>query len=632
MRTDLERQFILKITVILVLLMTFLALGGCGRESKPLETNPRTERSLKHGPVIGATGENGGHQWLGIPYAKPPVNDRRWAPPVAPAGWSDTLTATKHGNPCPQLASRLGGVQTADQGTPVGSEDCLYLDVYAPSFQPEQVPDGNEQLPVMVWIHGGGNVIGHTKLYDGSRLASKQNVIVVAVQYRLGPLGWFRHPSLRGPGTSPAERSGNFALLDLIQSLKWVRENIASFGGDPNTVTVFGESAGGRNVYNLMLSPLAEGLFDRAIVQSGVLATTKPSLGEKYEQNGGHNNSSREVLIRLLQEDGRAESAPEARKILESMGSDSTESYLKKQPPKDLMRAIEASELGMPMDPPRVFADGVVLPETDPLKVFKNPGSFNNVPLITGTNRDETKIFLSQDPAWVDRFLGLIPQLKEPDLYDMVAEYSSNQWKGNAVDRPATVLSQSGSTVYGYRFDWDEFPSLMGADLSKILGASHGFEIPFVFGDFSFGGGASDFLFTEANRTGRLQLSKQMRSYWAEFARSGSPTKSGMKLPTWPQWTAKNSRYIVFDSPTDGGIRVGSETYDPEKLLQVVEEDDRLANQRQRCVVYRAMATYVGHFDRERYNSLSQCEVFPWMNYPWRDQPTPDGTPIGSVR
>lgn len=598
-----------------------LLLIGCAKTPEKRSPEPDSARTTEEGPVVGTAGQHGGHQWLGIPYAQPPVGENRWAEPKPPESRSDTVLADEYASPCPQLASRLGGVQTAREGTPVGSEDCLYLDVYAPEYKPEERPHGSDRLPVMVWIHGGGNVIGHTGLYDASRLASEQNVIVVAVQYRLGPLGWFRHPALRGPNASKAEQSGNFALLDLIRSLKWIRDNVTEFGGDPENVTVFGESAGGRNVYNLMLSPLAEGLFDRAIVQSGVLATTQPDRAEQFVTEGGHHNSSREVLIRLLHDDDRVQNREEARSKLKSMDSESVESYLRSRSPEQLMAAVEDSELGMPMDPARVFADGTVLPDEDPRGIFRDPARYNDVPIITGTNRDETKIFLSQDDRWMTRILGFYPSLYEPDLYEIVAEYTSRQWKAHAVDQPADVLSQSQGNVYGYRFDWDEFPSFLGADLSKILGASHGFEIPFVLGDFGFGGEMADYLFTESNRTGREELSKKMRAFWASFARTGRPEISSNNVQSeWSEWkTSKDdSKYIVFDTPEDGGLRMTSETHHIDRLLKRVRSDDRLVNQRQRCVVYRSLAMYVGHFDREDYEAIEVCEEYDWMDYPWR--------------
>src|SRR5262249_2311693 len=158
-------------------------------------------------------------------------------------------------------------------------------------------------LPVMVWIHGGGNTIGHAGFYEGGNLAASEKLVVVTVQYRLGPFGWMRHAALREGATSDAERSGNFATLDLIQALTWVHDNISAFGGDPDKVTIFGESAGGQNVYTLLLAPQARGLFQRAIVESGGLWPTTPAEAENLADAAepGQAQSSNEILLRLLQ-------------------------------------------------------------------------------------------------------------------------------------------------------------------------------------------------------------------------------------------------------------------------------------------------------------------------------------------
>lgn len=602
--------------VLLLVLVT-----GCAREETgPLPTAEESVRELSSGPVVGAKGHYGGHQWLGLRYAQPPEGPLRWKAPRPPKDGSGTDTAVEHASPCPQLASPFGGVARLEKGTPVGDEDCLALDVYAPAFDTGSVPSGNEQLPVMVWIHGGGNVVGHTGIYDGSRLANEQNVIVVAIQYRLGPLGWFRHPALRKSDTSRAEASGNFALLDTIRALEWVHNNVDRFGGNPENVTIFGESAGGRNVYNLMLSPLAEGLFDRAIVQSGVLGTTAPSKGENFRDNGGDTHSSREILLRLLRRDGRASDRTSARTALANMSEKEIATYLREQSPAELMEVYGPNELGLQIDPPRVFADGHTLPAEDPRKVLSDPERYNDVPLVTGTNRDETRLFMSQDERWIRKWLWLLPRHREKELYHPVAEYTSNLWKANAVDQPAGTMVASGRDhVYAYRFDWDELPTILGTDLSSMIGAGHGLEIPFVFGHYDLGSEQAEQLFTEANRPGRRELSKKMREYWANFARSGDPNDPNRtRWSPWRNRPGENGRYLILDTEADGGLRMGSRTYSTEELREQIDTDSRLENQRERCVVRRAMAGSVGNVTRNDYENTEECRAYPWDEYPWR--------------
>jgi para-nitrobenzyl esterase len=200
--------------------------------SKQDDTLVRTDA----GAYVGGISENKARTWLGIPYAKPPIGDLRWRA-TEPLPYQDsTRTALQHANWCPQLTNGLDGLFGIPKGELRGNEDCLYLDIYAPSDATSR-----SNLPVMFWIHGGSNVWGRTAQYDGSALAQSENVIVVVVQYRLGPLGWFAHPALE-------DGIANFALLDLVQALKWTRQNIRNFGGDPDAVTLFGESAGANNV------------------------------------------------------------------------------------------------------------------------------------------------------------------------------------------------------------------------------------------------------------------------------------------------------------------------------------------------------------------------------------------------
>lgn len=242
-------------------------LVACGHAAPPAPTaDASSTRTTPSGPIVGAAGDAGEHVWRGIPFAQPPTGDRRWraAAPMPP--WTDTREALTVGSPCPQYASPLGGVP-GKEGSVVGSEDCLYLNVYAPRFAAKDVPAGAQRLPVMLWIHGGGNSIGEAGFYHPGKLAADERVIVVTTNYRLGPFGWMRHAALRD-GASLEEQSGNFATLDLIRALQWVHENIAAFGGNPDNVTIFGESAGALSVELLLASPAARGTFDKAIAQS----------------------------------------------------------------------------------------------------------------------------------------------------------------------------------------------------------------------------------------------------------------------------------------------------------------------------------------------------------------------------
>ena len=243
--------------------------------------DPSTRVETAQGAVVGfVEADTGSKVWLGIPFAAPPVGYLRWRAPRPAPAWDAPIEAVTLGSACVQHRNTLADLDDPDEDGVVGSEDCLYLNVYAPAGA-----ESGSSLPVMFWIHGGGNSVGHAGPYHGGTLAEVGDVVVVALNYRLGPFGWFSHPALRDEALVAgddrrwfgADASGNYGTLDLLQGLAWVRENIAAFGGDPDNVTVFGESAGGTNALSLMVSPLAAGMFHRAIVQSGGIQVTPRS-------------------------------------------------------------------------------------------------------------------------------------------------------------------------------------------------------------------------------------------------------------------------------------------------------------------------------------------------------------------
>jgi len=583
--------------------------------------DPTSQRALPAGgDVVGYTGRYGSHVWLGIPYAEPPVGERRWRAPAAATAWSGTREALAFGPHCSQLASAFGGVDDVPAGAVSGSEDCLYLNVYAPRMEPGAVAQA--KLPVMLWIHGGGNVVGLADFYDGGRLSQSQEVIVVTVNYRLGPFGWLRHAALR-EGASPAEQSGNFATLDLVRALEWVRDNAAGFGGDPGNITIFGESAGGHNVFTLLLSPLAKGLFQRAIAESGGTETTPPAEAENFRDDPepGDANSSNEVLARLFVSQDKASDPTSARQTLSTMSAAQIASLLRGATPEQLF-AVYGRDVDEGMiDMPRVFADGVVLPTGDAQQQFAKPDGWNRVPVIAGTNRDENKLFMFMDPIYVKRWFGVLPQVHDPNLYLATADARSAMWKVTGADGPAAAMWTTQPNVFVYRFDWDEEPSPLGLELARYLGAAHGFEIPFVFGHWDLGS-QGNVIYDEANRAGREALSEKMMSYWASFAWTGDPGRGRLRnLPAWSAWDGRSDthKYMILDTEAGGGLRMGSEPVSIESVLAAVDADPRLATQRDRCFVYRELARWGRGFDEQHYSTAGRegCAKYPFDAFPW---------------
>jgi para-nitrobenzyl esterase len=558
--------------------------------------DPATLRRLPAGEVIGRAGRYGGHAWLGLPYAEPPQGELRWRAPQPLLPWTGTREALAFGASCPQPASPVGGDDSAPAGTLVGSEDCLYLNVYAPAFAPAEVPTGAERLPVMVWIHGGGNTIGAARNYDGSRLAATHDRIVVMINYRLGALGWLRHASLR-EGREPAEASGNFGTLDQIHALGWVRDNIGAFGGDPGNVTIFGESAGGQNVLALLVSPLAGGLFHRAISQSGGTWASTPAEAEHLSDDAepGHAQSSGELLLALLQADGQVAGRASAQAALAAMPPAEVATYLRGQPIERLFAAYPPGDERY--DPPRVFRDGAVLPAEPLHQAIGRPGAYHPVPALLGSNRDEQKLFAFVDPSQVRRWFGLIPRVKDPVAYQRDAAYRSRVWKITGVDDLAHRLAgaQPGR-VFAYRFDWDEEPSVLGADLAELIGAAHGLEIAFVFGHWDLGS-AGRILFDAENSPGREALSAQMMSYWAAFAATGDPGQGrDGSLPRWSAWRNEGAKYAVLDTPAGGGVRMAAESERLEDIARAILADPSYEDEAARC---RALAR-LDEWTRER--------------------------------
>ncbi len=608
-------------SAVLLLIATCLLAGAC--RSKPRElfvvpaADQATRRALPAGEVVGGVGRYGAHAWLGIPYAQPPVGPLRWRSPQPMPPWTGTREALASGAACMQAASEFGGTDSAPGGTPTGSEDCLTLNVWAPQFLPDAVPAAGKRLPVMVWIHGGGNTVGTASFYDGGNLATTYGMVVVAIQYRLGPFGWLRHDALRAGAADDVERSGNFGTLDQVRALAWVRENVAAFGGDPDNVTVFGESAGGQNVYMMLLAPQARGLFQRAIVESGGLWAMTLAEAEDFadDPQPGHRQSSNEILLRLLQTDGAPDRAA-ARAKLAAMEPSAVAGWLRAKPANDILLAYDRPPSGL-IDMPRVFRDGVVVPDGDLAERLRQPNGWNRVPVMAGTNRDEQKLFLFPDPTRIHYLLGFLPRFVDEPWYQASAEYLSRLWKVVGADGPAQAMTQNQPGVFLYRFDWDEEPSVLGADLGQMLGAAHAFEIPFVFGHWDLGR-AGNRIFTSANEPGRQALSRAMMSYWAQFARTGNPGKgAGGDLPEWPAWHPTAPSYIVFDTPAGGGIHLVQATETKDRVLADIQADPRLAAPRARCRILRELAAWGRAYGKAEY--AEACPTFPFDGYPWPD-------------
>lgn len=581
----------------------------------PRLADPSARRTTGSGEVVGFADAHETFGWVGIPFAAPPVGELRWRAPQPAPAWEGLREALAPGAPCPQLANLSAGIEGAP-GTAVGSEDCLYLNVWAPRRI-------ERALPVMVWIHGGGNTVGTANTYTTvSTLAGPWKVIAVTVNYRLGPLGWFAHPALGG---SDEDTSGNYGTLDLIAALRWVQENIAAFGGDPNNVTIFGESAGGVNAYALLAAPAARGLFHRAIVQSGLPITVSPAKASAYVDAGAQSKptTSRELVNRLLVAAGEAADRAAAKAKQETMSAAGLAEWLRARSTADLLAPFAGGESPLAMYSwPAQIADGKVLPSEPLIEVLRDPALYHAVPLLIGTNRDEARLFQSFDPRYVKRWFGKIPRIRDPAVYARDADLVSAFWKAVGADEPASRLhAAQGSNVFVYRFDWDELPDTFLVDLRGLFGAAHAFDLGFVLGEagdpLRFLGAA-----TAENAPAREKLAAAMRSYWTQFAYTGAPGRGrDGSLTEWAPWDESATpagAFLVLDTAAGGGIRMMRGRVSADDIRQRLLADPSLASDpRERCRLYVAMflpfADAVGGWNPDEYANFGPqgCRQFP---------------------
>jgi para-nitrobenzyl esterase len=467
------------------------------------------------GPTVAVTGgrvrgtalENGGAVFKGIPYAQPPVADLRWREPMPVKPWAGVRDATAFGATCAQNPAfgRPGSLE----------EDCLFVNVWTPEWP------SHSRRPVMVWIHGGGNYAGTTSdpRMDGERLAH-HGVVLVSLNYRLGSFGFFAHPVLTRE--SPHHASGNQGILDQIAALKWVRDNIARFGGDANNVTIFGESAGSLDVSVLMATPLSKGLFRRAIGQSGavVILNGDPLSRTDAEQDG--------VILAARWGAPSGASASDLRAA--SVG--------------DVLKARNWNG----GDPPSlgIVIDGYAFPEM-PAATF-SAGKAHRVALLLGSNTRDRVFPLPEDlnKAIINAYGPLAARAR--DLYDTAPDplygTPSEQWNTDTTFRCSTVAqlawhAAAGNSVFQY-----EFARVPPG--REPVGATHSSDVAYVFGTLDKGiGGPGGPAAPNAVDT---RLSEQMQQYWTNFAKTGNPNGAG--LPTWPQFDGHQRTYMQL---TDAG-------------------------------------------------------------------------------
>jgi para-nitrobenzyl esterase len=456
--------------------------------------------------------EDGIWRFLGIPYARPPLGGLRWKPPQPVPAWEGVRPCAQFGDSCPQPESDqygLGGL----------GEDCLHLNIWVPRGS------AGERLPVMVWIHGGAFLTGSSSvelhrdeaLYDGSSLA-RQGVIVVTMNYRLGPFGFFAHPILAGE--SSRGLSGNYGLLDQLAALAWVRRNISSFGGDESRLTLFGQSAGASSICYLMVNPLAEGSFERAIIESAPFWIKGIDHPEYQSMEAALENGK--ALVRALGLEGSP-------RLLEEMRSRTYEEI------------IAAAGMGVGLPIPGIHfgpaIDGWLLPDRP--EALLAAGEHHAIDVIAGSTRSEALLMSLALAFNVDEYEGFARSIAEPLAVEALRLFpaSSDEQAPRALNGLITALeftaparfaarcaADAGAKAFLYNFS----PNPTNESRREVC-ACHGSEIPYVFGRLS----------PERGYDSRdMELSSRIMDYWTNFARGGDPNGPG--LPAWPRY-AKES-------------------------------------------------------------------------------------------
>jgi para-nitrobenzyl esterase len=496
----------------------------------------------KYGPIQGNT-NNGVYEFLGIPFARPPIvsstDTLRWKPPLTPQPWITTRLTQQFAPACPQKRFDQGDTTYVIEG----NEDCLYLNVWSPLL------DSNAKLPVLVFIHGGGNqqgaassMSGGTHLYQGRNMAQRGNAVIVTLQYRLGPLGFLVHPAL--DAESPDAISGNYAVLDQILALEWVRDNITQFGGDSDRVMIFGESAGGVNVGNLMMTGKAAGLFHRACIQSAA-----PTL-RNYQTAS---NEGQDFV------NGFISSGTPAQKL----------SYMRLLPPDSLIKDLDSP-----------FSGGVVSAVWGPVldgKLFiKNPmsavmsGQYNKVPLLLGSNADEVSLTApvvvtpAMHTAFVMSTLPAQHQTTALSLYppgsnnsearqSYVAMLSDMQFTSTNRRVAQCVSLNQNEPVWRYLLTYKHSLAVL-----QPYGSYHGMELAYIFNTWENTSLGSGILFKPSDDS----MQNNLLQYWVNFAATGNP--NGVGLVNWPGSSAQNDCYMELKASPIGtqcGIRTAASDF-----------------------------------------------------------------------
>jgi para-nitrobenzyl esterase len=537
------------VATVFILLNSSLAVGA--------DNQPNLIRDTGYGQIEGRVDKGTGSlTWKGVPFAEPPVGELRFRAPQSPDRWEGVLKTRRDAKKC---------IQRGSSGTVTGKEDCLYLNIFRPDTE-------ENNLPVYVWIHGGSNSTGKAAGNNMANFVKEANVVAVVIQYRLGPLGFFKHDALATG--DPLGDSGNFGILDQIKALIWVQNNISSFGGDFNNVIIAGESAGAHDILALLTIKKVENLFHKVIYESGGMATM--SLPKAKKQSAGY------VEGLKLKKTG-AELAKELRSI----------------EAKRLLKAIpKGTRFG-------VIADGNLI--EDNLFCLVKQGKYKKVPILMGANRNEYSLWMllakgpkgkwaklwTTLPKWGKKKVSEILNEEEKKTFALSSSITGRLWQAQHAHSVARSMRQYQGNIFVYDFQWG---GTKGSDVEFIFGAAHANEIAY----FNFGGTfdlwGQNTSITEENKPARQALAKAMLTYQAQFMHLGTPN-GGAKLPRWKVWSNEKDgvKAMNLDASSEPGsvelklFMTKREYIQANLIREIAELKDKTAQEWSRKVAGRAL-------------------------------------------
>lgn len=518
----------------------FSSINTFAVENQAIEAQATTQSLVKatqYGAVRGAAEDNC-NVWYSIPYAAAPIGDLRWAAPADPTAWTDVLDCTSIGNKAIQAGTDYATGETVVSG----SEDCLNLDVYA--------PDNAKELPVLVYIHGGNNQTGSSTEIEGSQIVVDENCVYVSLNYRLGILGFNALPAFQ----NEANPTGNYAMLDIAKALDWVRDNISQFGGDPNNVTVSGFSAGGRDVMAMLISPIFEGKFDKAVVYSGGMTVADEDASAERIA---------ETVAPLVVEDGLAANEELAKAWLLSCDP-AVVTYMKSVSADRLCQLMSNAGIRMSVFP-HLYADDVVIPSEG-----FDTKNYNSVPVLMLTGETEFSLFSAYDGYFYSPEVMSLDSKTQDLAKSFAIEYGSEMYRiFNAQCSAEKMFGNYDNNIYICQVRYGAGDS---ATQIPMMGSFHGVFVPMLTDKHTYGS------FANFNNAGYQNMATVFDNYLKNFLVTGNP--NGEALTTWNNWTPANPVSLVLDADANNAIVTVEDTSSSYKqIIGQMEADTTISDE-----------------------------------------------------